>query len=490
MRINLVPSCLKIALACAGLFAAACGDISRDPPLFFSGIQTADRDNDSAEQSKQARLMKVWTQVARQAIANGHPETAIRFARKAADAAPDSTEPLRVLAQAYRLQDGGNPRILAQEAPKPASKAPANVAAAPSSPTPPEQFEPLMAAIAEKLSEIAPATGSNQKSATKPAAAEERAPVSPVVASRGAAKPVVEPPRTAAPVRQTDPKPQRAQKSRQVTSVSRNIRRNAPVSQPKSTQQTPAYRVQLGAYASLDAATRGQKILSRKLPASFPKLGVFERRGAAAEGKRVNYRIRSKVQATEVEAIALCDAVTASGVSCLPIRQTSNVWQFVNANPNSDAAKIMAPRQQKRANRDVKNSEPKTAAIQVSASLSDVSPTASGPAKKQSLYRIQLAAYRDLAWAVRGKDILTKNLPENFPSLDILKRHTADTAQTQINYRVRSHGLWQKERALALCEAARLAGYGCLLLEPVGSLWRSVAATAPPRPANRLDRRT
>jgi hypothetical protein len=39
---------------------------------------------------------------------------------------------------------------------------------------------------------------------------------------------------------------------------------------------------------------------------------------------------------------------------------------------------------------------------------------------EKALFRIQFAAYRVYGRAVRGKQILSESLPDNFPSLEIL----------------------------------------------------------------------
>jgi hypothetical protein len=39
---------------------------------------------------------------------------------------------------------------------------------------------------------------------------------------------------------------------------------------------------------------------------------------------------------------------------------------------------------------------------------------------EKALFRIQFAAYRVFGRAVRGKQILSESLPDNFPSLEIL----------------------------------------------------------------------
>ena len=99
--------------------------------------------------------------VARQAIENGHPDTAVEFAQKAAEAAPDNPEPMWLLAQAYGLQDGeSNAKMIAQNTVNTDAEAPKNAS--------PKQVGPKIATIAEKLNKIAPASGKADPAATKP----------------------------------------------------------------------------------------------------------------------------------------------------------------------------------------------------------------------------------------------------------------------------------------------------------------------------------
>ena len=223
---------------------------------------------------------------------------------------------------------------------------------------------------------------------------------------------------------------------------------------------------------------RGQRIVGRRLPASFPPLGIFERTRLAAKGKKVNYRLRTLDLVSRSQARAYCKTASRAGLSCLPIRQTDNTWQLVQTGDNSLVARATVVRPEGRDGKKTTNTTKKQKRVAVVAKPVPKKPARMRPAvlRDGSLVKVQLAAYRNLARALNGKYILAKSLPDNFPALEILKRNGNTDDRTQINYWVRSKGLWQLNRARVLCKMARSAGHGCMLIEPERAARQSVVA--------------
>ena len=226
-----------------------------------------------------------------------------------------------------------------------------------------------------------------------------------------------------------------------------------------SATRKPRYRIQLAAYRHLENAIHGRQILARNLPKSFPKLGVFVRGQHDGRASRAHYRLRSKDSTSRSRANALCSQALSAGQSCLVIRQTSASWQLVKTKAPSHAA--------------------------ITASLDSVSPRAR-PAKAQVTdadenprYRIQLAAYRHLKNAIKGKQILARLLPDGFPGLDILKRDRRSHGSASIKFRIRSSVPWTESHARKFCDSARSTGVSCLLVRHGTKSWRSVSIAKP-----------
>jgi hypothetical protein len=116
MRIGPNPTLLRIVMAFGVLFTASCTDSAEQVPLNYGSVQMAERGNHHAITD---RATQIWMRVARQAMENGHPGIAIRFAKRAVLASPESDEPLRILALVYRQQsDDDKAVIVARDTPK------------------------------------------------------------------------------------------------------------------------------------------------------------------------------------------------------------------------------------------------------------------------------------------------------------------------------------------------------------------------------------
>jgi hypothetical protein len=178
-----------------------------------------------------------------------------------------------------------------------------------------------------------------------------------------------------------------------------------------------------------------------------------------AQGKRVNYRLRSRDLTHRSRARDLCGTVKSAGLSCLPVRQTGNTWQLVE----HEGDRRMAARGE---------------TVRAQAAVSARKPAALTAAGHDGrLFRVQLAAYQDLARAVRGKRILSASLPGNFPPLAILKLAGNADSFAPIQYWVRSQGSWSKGRALEICNQARSSGHDCFLKKADRATWQPVAAS-------------
>jgi len=424
MRIGPNPAFLRIGIILGVLFTAGCADFDQQPPVSFGSVQIAEGSDNSAKFSRFAQL---WMRVAWQAIEDGHPDTAIRFAQKAVEAYPESDEPLRILALAYR-QKGGRDETpyLARNIPNPGSAARAG----------------------------------SRPGATVSLASARGAPLSTSYSVRPAERSPTVLSRTARGHQVTRP----AGSSGRQTAVARLV-----VPEKSS---AAAYRIQLAAYTDFDDATQGKNLLTRRLPRDFPSLGIFFRHSLTADGKRVNYRLRSRDLTSRSQAVAYCETVMAAGFSCLPIRQTGSPWRLVGTEPEAKVATV-SPRTTagSTASTAAMATVSESAVSKPDAASAKTRPAASAVDATGPLFKIQLAAYRDITRAVRGERILSKSLPGDFPRLEILKRNVVAEDPTRINYWVRSRGLLQKAHARALCDTARSAGHGCLLIEPTSTTW-------------------
>ena len=408
---------LRVVLAFGVLGVTACAELSRQMPSVFAGLETEQSAKNQPDSQPVNRLAQVWMRVSRQALENGHPETAIRFAQKAVVAAPESIEPLRILAQAYsRNGDHGKAQDNFQAAIKPDSK---------DNSTEPRQRPESPVIGPEKISD------------TINPASERRA--------------IIDQP--------TEPE----QGTKTITGSKR----------PGLSPDRPSsrYRIQLAAYLDLERAEYGRQVIAKRLPGNFPRLEIFVKRRNGVNGSRVNYRLRSTELTTRSQAVAFCKAASSAGVSCLPIRQTNTAWQLVKTGSGSQAAMSGPP--------DKKRLASKFSAPDYGAASAKSTPSVARHDKAAGPYKIQLAAYQDLERAVLGKDILAKRLPDNFPRLHIMQRRRTSKHPARINYRVRSSELWHESRARALCNEARAAGLSCLLIRHVGGTWRSVTVQRP-----------
>ena len=173
--------------------------------------------------------------------------------------------------------------------------------------------------------------------------------------------------------------------------------------------KSAAYRIQLAAYVRLDDAIRGKSILIRRLPITFPRLGIFVRHRPTTPDKRTLYRLRSRDLINRSKAMIFCNAAKAAGADCLSIRQTDRAWRMIKTDAPSRIARSVAPRRkvagQRLANGVIMVRKP----VVLTAQRSPAKPAQSGPAAAphKALFRIQFAAYRDLAGAVRGKQFLS-----------------------------------------------------------------------------------
>ena len=116
MRIGPNPTLLRIVMAFGVLFTASCTDSAEQVPLNYGSVQMAERGNHHAITD---RATQIWMRVARQAMENGHPGIAIRFAKRAFLASPECDGPIRILALVYRQQsDDDKAVIVARDTPK------------------------------------------------------------------------------------------------------------------------------------------------------------------------------------------------------------------------------------------------------------------------------------------------------------------------------------------------------------------------------------
>lgn len=435
MRIGLSPAILGLCTLFGVLLASGC---EQQAPPDFGNVSIAEPADPPAPTD---RVLNLWVRVALQAIENGHPDTAIRFAQKAVQAYPDSDEPLRVLALAYRQKEAAGI----------AGSAAANIAnAAPAAPLTERPLAGLHAGGAAQGAAVA-----------KPRPFGGRRSPYPLVARSGSASGG-----TATPVNR------------------RPGARPAYVAYARSSK-TPksggaaAYRIQLAAYVALDDALRGREILTRRLSDRMPPLGIFARNPQPGSDNRVNYRLRSRDLWSRSQAKMYCRAIQAAGQSCLPIRHADEVWRLVEAGTAPQTAQGGRFRPASDRYKQAGAAMPLRRTVPMAARPVPASFTPPRPALTTGgrLYRVQFAAYVDLERAILGKGILTRSLPANFPPLQILRKNGTAVNDTPANFWVRSREAWRKSRARALCAEARLAGRACFLVEANSAMWQPVVAS-------------
>lgn len=526
MRLFSYRMFLCAVVALAGFSISACSDLT-DRTRIVSHLGTEKATQNQTDSNITNRLARVWMRVARQAMADGDPATAVRFFHKAGDAAPTSARPALGLAEAYGLQ--GN-HDLATEALRTALKIdpwnrnarislgnmlvaqgkvdegldylnPAQAKTAQPAETGDQTNGDIFSLISELFSSNetgAPESGPSMADAEKPTQklVIPAAPLRPVARPQyadiaktlnkiePAAAPAAEPKtarmkakavrahpappngalaampnraRDAKAADQTAPLREktafRSPEKTEKTVVSR-VQPSAKVQDaaPSATATVPQYKVQLAAYRRLENAARGKTILAKALPSQFPQMEVFVRHSQNGNASRTNYRLRSRTTISRSGANALCRQAASAGFDCLVIRPAPDFWQLVKT--------------------------------RTTASLTRPTPSAN-PAgttyPKQSAsgqYRIQLAAYRHLKNAIRGRQIITRLLPDGFPGLDILKRSRATKGPAPINFRIRSSSPWPESDARQFCDKARATGVACLLIRHGTKSWKPVSRAA------------
>lgn len=526
---------LSVLLAFAGLSLSACSDISRQAPQLTTNAQSEKLTINQPDSDISNRLARVWMRVARQAMADGDPETAARFFQKAGGSAPESPRPLLGLATAYERQgeqqkaadafrtalkiDPKNQtarislgnllvaqgkinegigvlspaaavhRPSAADAKQPdnadifslisdifqptdhdaAPRTPPSAAAPPKTPKlmiPVSDVhpEPQPSADIEKtLSKLAPAARTNTTEGSRHGTP---------IATEIAAIPEPKPLQTAAVPERAEPA-FRGKEAADRTDLS--LRRDRPT--PAVAGSATRFKVQLAAYRHLKHAIRGKKLLARALPAHFPQLAVFVRETPGSKSSRTNYRLRSNDSIDRNQADDYCTQARSAGLACLVIQPTSSAWQPVHS--NSVANRTDTPAAGHRSGHpedDVGRHAAVTSAAAIDGKTSETTARAGSDGPQ---YRIQLAAYRHLKNAIRGKQILARLLPHGFPDLDILKRSGSANRQAPIDFRIRSSAPWTKSRARKFCDNARATGVSCLLIRHGVRRWRSVSLTKP-----------
>ena len=94
-----------------------------------------------------------------------------------------------------------------------------------------------------------------------------------------------------------------------------------------------------------------------------------------------------------------------------------------------------------------------------------------------TIYRIQLAAYRTSKTALRGIKILKSILQEGTPDLDVLVRRPRREEERAIDYRIRTPQMASREEAGMLCAQIREAGHpDCLVILHNPRIWAAVDA--------------
>ena len=94
-------------------------------------------------------------------------------------------------------------------------------------------------------------------------------------------------------------------------------------------------------------------------------------------------------------------------------------------------------------------------------------------------YRVQLAAYRTVRHATRGRDILTKLVGSRINGLEVLVKRSRSSGSRSIDVRVRSLPYESRAKAVQACADVRSAGQvGCLVYRHNERLWPPIASLA------------
>lgn len=525
---------LSVVIALAGLSLSACSDLSRQAPRLYASDQAEKAKLNHQDSDISNRLARVWMRVARQAMADGDPETAARFYEKAGSAAPTSVRPLLGLATAYERQgkqqeaadafrtalriDPANPiarislgnMLVAQGkitegigilSPASAKRHP--------SPTVTKRPEDDIFSLISNI--FRPESSSVSPPAPLPSKIQPQTQklVIPVSAIQAETPPIADIAKTLSkidPVARPDASPAKKQANRPAVLIAATARQTPPAllternkdgvappskvtlsaarhsihdSKPQqlATIEKRQYRIQLAAYRKFGNAVRGRRLLGQTLPARFPQMEVFVRQGHSSRPLSANFRLRSHAATSRDDAAKYCADAKTAGLACLVIRHTAAAWRRVDA--------TSAPNKSVTRSADEKSASGKKTArthrsvAPVAADDGSQLRTARHSLYGGSRYKIQLAAYRHLKNAIRGKQILARQLPEGFPGLDILKKSTGTSGQTPIVFRIRSSALWSKSHARKFCDHARATGISCLLIRHSTRSWRTVSHDRP-----------
>lgn len=114
-------------------------------------------------------------------------------------------------------------------------------------------------------------------------------------------------------------------------------------------------------------------------------------------------------------------------------------------------------------------------------------PSAPEPAKlasvepvKDGIYRIQLASYRTAKGAERGRKILRSILRDETPELEVLVRQNRSTDKRAFDFRIRTPQVANRDQAAGLCAKIQAMGHpDCLVILHNPQRWAAVDATPP-----------
>lgn len=364
-----------------------------------------DAESPSPKAPPSALVFATKMRVAAKAMELGSPGAAARLYRSVLEQWPDRAEILAGLAGA--MQAGDEYAAAGRET---AERTVPLVPVIPVIPVIPAEADMEDDRLAGQ-SQFIPEPERSSPPRRKPAASSATQAVARAVSAPRAARPKI----TAAPV-QSHPPPG-----------------PAAAEQPEAKNPGSEYVLQIAAFRTRAAAGRGLRRLKGRVADLLPGLHVVVRRADRRPAAGMAWRIRARAFAGKAGARDICARVTARGLSCLVVRRSPGVFitpAELTRPPRSAGKKHRPPPRRQTPDR----------------------------------YRVQLAAYRSLAAAERGRRLLEKIAPALLHGLDTMVRPKGSADDGRIRFRLRTAAFGKRKTADNLCAGLKARAIACIVV--------------------------
>ena len=220
------------------------------------------------------------------------------------------------------------------------------------------------------------------------------------------------------------------------------------------------WQVQLAAYRTSKQADQGWAMLVEKAGDMLHGLYKLERHDAARNGaSRIKYRLRTHALPEKAKAAALCNLLQDRKIDCLVVHEVSGVWVASAKTATTKVASV---------SKTAGSASAGTSEASAGKAAGHVQPSAGQPTDNG--WRVQLAAYRTLAAAERGRKLLTSKAAALLPELHALQR-VGGSHGNGIDFRLRTAELPGKSAATDICKKLQTQGVECLVIRQLPDRW-------------------